>query len=1338
MVERKLFSGIMDTDSTEDKISPANHKYAKNMRFFGTEQGLAGQNVKGNVLIENANLPAGDNECCGAFFDPVRKRILWFNYNSEGNHGLYKLNLLSQEVSTIFLCGTDSATDIFRLSLDYPVYSAAIIYRPDSEGDLFYWTDGNAEDNNMPRCLNLDTVQDFAPFTEDMINAAKNAPLAPVLPFYQDNSSRTVNNLRKKLFRFIYRWVYANGEKSTWSPISKVPLPIDADNPVIDNDPTKNNNIRIPVFGGGDDYEAIEIAGQQSEGTVWSDFFMIDRLGRDEYGINPEATYNYDFYNDGAYPYIAVEETDLYFSWLPDIANTLESLNGNVILYGGLTDGQDRILREDVDVSITASLSSINSPTITWTYAGSIATVNVQIGSTVTPGTIYNVSFEYVSGPLQPPISVSYTAQVGDDSSAVASALAALIATPELDVTIISVGLFRMSTATLPGDIFNISMSVSGANSQTSTPAWDWSSPQRFGLVYFDDRGKTNGVVSFVSDDALDTTDFAVNTPDFNTSSNQPLIPLISASISHTPPEWAVSYQWVRAALMPKFLYWITNDYQTDTDFLYFCIQNLTYQKTKNTGFVPSYEYTSGDRLKVVAQYLGGNYTPYNIQLDFEILGTVERTMNTPASPGTFLKVKKPATLPSLAYSAHMLVRAYTPKQTVSDHLQLFYEWGERYSIYEADDGRFHSGQITNQTISQPATFQWFDGDVYFKDRSFYLDVDATTQVEAFMMDANYNDYFSSAVNSNGRGWPIDENAARAYDSVIMRWSNAYQDSTNINGLNIVQADSFTRADRSKGSILRFKARDRSFKIFQARGVGEMGIYSRYIQNNEGQTDLISTDVIITKNNIQYYQGEYGLGDQPGSLVSASFRDYFADPVRGYQVRLSTDGFTPISQLYKGQFYIRGLLTKYNNNYIRANGSRAKILGFYNYVDEEYNCILQGGDLYASTLETVEDGVIQDGDINTPSTMTVEFNGYSTPPTAYTVSFGGTAFAGDVLRITLTSNGANEVTLPMAVQSGWNLTTIATQFASLIDGNANYIATAGTYLGNPSVTITGATGTEVITATFNVTYPVYIATFTGTPAEGDVVRLSTFFSSPSPTVFTYTFPSGGTIASMISSLVSQINAGGVYTAASVTYEGFPGVTTKYLPSTTIGGSTTITKVSSGAIDDYMFSFNEPRNGYTSFYDDHPEWALSADDIIYTWKEGEIYSRTSDTYCNFYGVQYDMDLQVVCNTNKDQKKTWLNISEVCNDVLVCPEMYSNVKSNNTQRQETTLVAGEFEILEGNPSASIKRDANSIGGKINGDIMKGNWLAVTFRKEDAADLINLSEVDIHFIDSPLTNR
>ncbi len=1349
MIDVKRFSGIMNTDDKPESVLAPQHIDAKNLRFYGGQNGLIAENIKGNYIIANSSLPAnGENICIGSYFDQVNQLIYFFNYNSQGNHGIYQLDVNTETITKIFLCNTDSLTDVLNFNADYPVHSVALVYRDQGQGNLLYWTDGY----NAPKYLNVDTVSSLAPFTSDMLTAAKNAPLTPPLTEYGNDTTVLTNNLRKKLFRFAYRWVYENGEKSTFSPISKIALPVNGYLPNTSNNSTQNNYIEVEVFSGGTDCKAIEIVGQASVSNTWGDFFEIESIDLAQYQLPTNSSFVYNFYNNGAYVTIPVSETDLYFSQLPDVANTLELLNGNTIIYGGITEGYDAITREDVDITVTTGVGNPNTPSISFTYTGPNS-FNVIIGSTISTGAQYTVYFTYNSGTAgdSSPRNVTYTTAGGDNIDDVVAGLKALIQGTNISVDDFGTsGVFRVFTSTNAGTITNVAVSVSTAGTEFAQASWKWNCPQRLGLVYFDEFGKTNGVVSFVGD-PVDTTDFAVTTPVFSVSSNIPQVPFLAASINHTPPDWAVAYQWVRAELKPiNFLYWVTNDYADPGDgFLYFCIQNLTYQQTQNTGFVPSYEFSEGDRVRVIANYTGGNFVPFvngsgaPLQLDFEILGTVTRTMTTAPNSGNglFLKVTKPSTLPTVAYSATMLVEMYTPKPVVSEDSQFFYEWGQKYDIYTQGGVRYHKGQTGDQTSTNPATFQWFEGDVYYRERGWFVSNVATAVTSEYFMDANYNDYFPSALNSNGRAWTINPDAQTIYNQAMVRWGGMYEQGTDINQLNIFRPADFDEVDRSRGAIRRMMVEDRNLYLYQERGVGVYGIYAKYLQDNAGQAVVTTTNVIITTNNVRYLIGMYGLGDQPTSLVRSKGAHYFVDPVRGYQVRRAADGLTPISELYKGQFYIRNLLTPYNKNYETPNLYKSKIIGTYNFLDEEYVCSLQGGSLYPSNrLRTVANGIITDGDINTPSTLILPFEG-NTDYDTYIVSFSGTPIAGDVVHFVLRENYGPALDYAIVVLAGWTITDIINAAVAAINPSGQFSAVSTTYLGNPAVQIGSDVPGNVVTGESYVDFPAMITTFTGTPQVGDVVTVNVSSDPPSPplpyTQFTYTFGAGNTIANMITAIVAAINAGGNFTATSVTYNGNPGFTVRKLTTFYIYGSSALTIQSLSTISPYTFSFNEPRNGYTSFFGYHPEWLDNAQEIIYSWKDGELYKHDNTTdYCEFYGTQDDAYLTVVFNSALHSKKSWNSLMEIANTTWIVPNMYTNTYSYGTTKQVSNLVDAEFTLLEGNPSAAIKRDANSSGGKINGNFMKGNYLVVKFQKTNANNLVNLAEVSARFTDSPLT--
>jgi hypothetical protein len=99
--------------------------------------------------------------------------------------------------------------------------------------------------------------------------------------------------------------------------------------------------------------------------------------------------------------------------------------------------------------------------------------------------------------------------------------------------------------------------------------------------------------------------------------------------------------------------------------------------------------------------------------------------------------------------------------------------------------------------------------------------------------------------------------------------------------------------DASFGAIKRLSVRDRMLRVYQEDKVGMLPVYQSIITNASGGTDLtLSTELF---NNVQYYAGNYSIGNATGSLISDSYADYFVDDIRKAICRLGQEGITPIT-----------------------------------------------------------------------------------------------------------------------------------------------------------------------------------------------------------------------------------------------------------------------------------------------------------------------------------------------------------------------------------------------------------------------------------------------------------
>lgn len=1293
MIQVKQFAGILNTDDQPDVIPFQHHMDARNIVFRGNGQYMRAQNVPGNVIIPNDSLPEGTNVCIGAWYDQVKSRIFSFIYNSEGSHSIYQYSLNALDpFSVLVQCGINTDGDVLKFDIQQPILNVNIIYGDSTQGDILYWINSQKK----PCKLNISRGPNggYLPLLESYMDVAKEPASIPPYVVYEDDATISVNNLRKRLFKFKVRFVFDDDEKSVTSAQSEIPVPYNPFNTDVDTDPTKNSRIAVVFQTGPANVKKIELLAAVSTGNQFSDFFLVSSIDKAVEGLNDDDITVFNFYNDQAYNYIDLEESIQLFDYVPLQAVAQETLNGNVLIYGNITEGYPNLtdfagsnVAFQADTYYAGRYFSLLVSNQSGDSGFGTGPIHVMVKGRVTQGNIYIITTTDAT-------SISYTAAPGDGITEVLQGL--------IDDAVLDGYTVTGSTAT-PNEIYftqtgkvlalsrlvvnEVSENTDNGNNG-SLMAYDWWSRYAFGLVYFDQKGRTNGVV-------YPQNVFSGQTIGYEEISTVANIPEMLGEIYHTPPDWAYYYSWVRTKNTTKstFVQWISDRTFKDTsasigeqEYAYVSIESLNAFKTANPSTPLGYSFLPNDRIRFIKLFNPDNTTnEIYTDKDFEIQASViDPVINGVQQDGQFIKIFLPTVDVSFDFGgedyAYYFIELYTPAQSVAGGLDVYYEFGERYAIGDPTlPTRFHQGQTQNQNGLSPAVFFFTKGDdwtrlrriqtgvvlnysipatnctsgnagritmgidfvsasfddpnvltgnspcqdlvgfnistnddrwiikivtgsftfrivgtvtIVFTDslpgdsyefflekndgtryslvapfdasaagtytksfdttftldsgerifffgwsvtendhnRTFQASSFTVTRTVAFtqqMIDPNFSDYYPSAVNSNGRAFVYDENADTVRYPVLMRWGLSYEPGTNINRTNRFYAQNMDEIDRGKGDIQRFKSRDRIMRIFQKRGCGQVGVYTKFIQDNTGQNTLTTTDEIITRNNIQYYSGEYGVGDHPESLVSGTIQDYFVDPIRGYQIRLSNDGITPISEIYKGQFYIRSLLVQYNQIWGRPDGSLAKILGVYDYENEEYIAILQSGQ------QTI--------------------------------------------------------------------------------------------------------GEEIIT-----------------------------------------------------------------------------------------------------LDPYTFAFSEMRNAYCSFRDYHPEWMVCAEDVMYGWLNGEMYIHNSQTYCNFFGVQYDAYITVPFNENLLEKKTWLSVSEIANTVWHCPEIYTNVTSYGTQRQESTLLPAEFRLLENMPSASFKRDINSQGGKINGSALKGNWLVVKFQKTNASELVYLSAVNVQYIDSPLTPK
>ena len=655
-------------------------------------------------------------------------------------------------------------------------------------------------------------------------------------------------------------------------------------------------------------------------------------------------------------------ETTLLYSLVPIKANAQDLLNGNQIIYGGITEGKtlDTVLNVTTSVDLIENTASANltmadydkynffsdPPKIHNGYYYLILSGNPQVGDVYSFDISVTKYIDYDEYPDATNITVTVTtatqAAVQDD---IYNELSANVV---MQAYGLDVALFKINGGADPYYPGTYGIRIAGSIAENSwvtdiynyqytyvpspTPAdptgintscYKHNARYGFGLVYYDEYGETNGVNTVASMNFI--------TPEIDVAhlgTDPADIPALTFEINHAPPTWATSYTFVRTIDLTyaDFYTIFTDTTSKDTDYGYLDITSFQ----TNTDSYVKYDFAKGDRVRLVGQK---NAAAAAVVPDYPILDLLLENPVT-SNTGQFLKVQYDAsTMSTFGTDNYWYLEVYTPSvNTSTSNTQVYYEFGETYQIgTDVNDNRVHLGQTQDQIIgvgAQPATFTFFRGDRYERQRN-----------NLWIIDPSLSDKFASKVIGNGRPLVIDPSAKETYYPTLVRYSLTYAQGTVLNETNIFYPANYDEYDRARGDIRRLKVRGGNMRVYQSRGVGNVGVLENLIYNADGSDNLIQTNKII--NQIHYYQGNYGMGWMNTSLVSSASADYFVDPVRGYQLRVAQDGITPISELYKAQYYVTNLATKYNKQTAGLNGGWAKIIGAYDYFEEQYIAVFQ-------------------------------------------------------------------------------------------------------------------------------------------------------------------------------------------------------------------------------------------------------------------------------------------------------------------------------------------------------------------------------------------------------------
>ena len=486
------------------------------------------------------------------------------------------------------------------------------------------------------------------------------------------------------------------------------------------------------------------------------------------------------------------------------------------------------------------------------------------------------------------------------------------------------------------------------------------------------------------------------------------------------------------------------------------------------------------------------------------------------------------------------------------------------------------------------------------------------------IVEDTFSDTYAIRTNSNSRPSVVQPDARQTFYPEMTRYGLAYEPDTNINQSNRFYEQNYVLADRSKGIVERMVIKERRLYVYQQRAVGWYGVYSRILKDNNGQNVEVSADEILSRDSIQYLQGDYGVNDDAASVIQTTDAEVFVDSFLGEIVARYGNGLDPLSQKHYGQYFIRSLILPYAKGLYRVDGSRARIFGAYDYMNEEWIFVLQGSVAIEKENELEFSQQVNDDSTN--------------------IFFAGLPIQGWIVRNIITDDNDNTQTVDYRIGKNENLKTVLNGIASLIN-NAGLVLTA--------------------------TVDDNILAVEGT----NIVVLTSMFYEP------------------------------------YNEEG------------------------------YTFTFNRKQNGFSAFFNYHPECISSIGEKIISWNQGVLKVHDSPIKNTFSGVTFDSTITLVFKQSEYQDKTWKSVMQVSNVIWDCPEIITQLDAYGIGLQESNLVIKDFRKLSGKISASFKRDIKSRGGRTNGIQLKGNYIKITFRAKQPTGLVFLSLTGVEYQDSPL---
>jgi len=401
------FGGKLNSDDEDRVIPNGDLRDAYYLRVGSIEKSADGARTSflGNESVEISAdfLPNGTNTCIGMAPWVEQKAMVVFYHNSNGFHSIIvffnEMNLYYALISGPQL----------NFDLNYPIIWAHI------SNNLLSWTDGREDSQfffddpeplntgrlfNPPMRINVQDALDGLYNYIDLrsIEALKWPPWKGPAVAYGTEPDKP-NFIKQLSFEFAYQFGYADGEWSTYSPISDMALPVNQDwvqGPDYAT-PWNDNYIGVTIQTGPYRVKKLRIA-VRTNGGPWLVCFELDKVIT---GTPDDDVYEYKFFNNNALKPVTSEINELGILYnnsnMPQVVGAQEYMQTNELAYGDFWQNYDNV---EVDYTLSHTCHEIKN--YRWNFQTlyiyglndmPLSSAEIVIGSEVTAGyTTFNFS----------------------------------------------------------------------------------------------------------------------------------------------------------------------------------------------------------------------------------------------------------------------------------------------------------------------------------------------------------------------------------------------------------------------------------------------------------------------------------------------------------------------------------------------------------------------------------------------------------------------------------------------------------------------------------------------------------------------------------------------------------------------------------------------------------------------------------------------------------------------------------------------------------------------------------------------------------------------------------